>query len=402
MKGNAKRFICLILAAIIVVTTVGYAPPSFVLTAMSNSRMEEALKALASSSEAEEIVEEVATPSEAESPGDKATLSEAEKPGDKASPSEAVRKFIQVEPEEIPEYYSQVKKAGKRLWKFEDRNGMIQYRDYGYVDGEAELPIWYESDQGGSVGDIFSSVNLDEEYYSLAPYIFKSVVPDREAWINLSWRLFFDSFSIEDYDKKNITGFKNWDSSYYDIWKLTGAEDDLGYHFYGVLINEAQEAREPNWYYADETGAVFNVSNMLMASLLETQYIYQYRDAPGGFRQSIPTFKSSVSTSTFELRASSDADWDRLKTEDVLRRVDFNSEFVGWSTYRCYNNSFTTVDGGNNYVQVNGDPVNTNEYFTGGDFYPSSYVLDLTKEYDRTFYGIWCPQNADMYIFLQR
>ena len=96
--------------------------------------------------------------------------------------------------------------------------------------------------------------------------------------------------------------------------------------------------REPNWYYADKTGAVFNVSNILISSLLETQYIYQYRDAPGGFRQSIPTFKSSVNTSTFELRASSDADWDRLKTEDVLRRVDFNSEFVGWSTYRCYNN----------------------------------------------------------------
>ncbi len=399
MKGNAKRVICLFLAAIIVVTTVGYAPPSFALTAMSNSRMEEALKALASPSEADEIVAEVATPSEAESPGDKATPSEAEKLEDKATPSEAVRKFIQLEPEEIPEYYSQVKNAGKRFWKFEDRNGMIQYRDYGYVDGEAEFPLWYEADQVGSVGDMSSSINLDEEYYSLAPYIYKSVVPGKKAWTDLSWRLFFDSFSIEEYVKKNITGFKNWDSSSYDIWILTGAQDDLGYHFYGVLVNETQEEREPGWYYADETGTVFNVSNMLMASLLETQNIYQYQDIPGGYRQNITTFKSSVSTSTFELKPSGDSYGSRVKTDEVLSRVNFSSNFVGWSTIRCYNNSFTILDGGNNYVQVNGDPADTIEYLSGGDLYPPYYMLDLTKDYTRNFYGIWCPQNADMYIF---
>lgn len=35
MKGNSKRVICLFLAAIVVITAVGYAPPSFALTAMS-------------------------------------------------------------------------------------------------------------------------------------------------------------------------------------------------------------------------------------------------------------------------------------------------------------------------------------------------------------------------------
>jgi len=254
MKGNAKRVICLFLATIIVVTMVGYVPPSFALTAMS-----------ASDGEAEEIIGEVATPSEAGSPG--ATPSEAESPGDKATPSEAVRRFIHVEPEEIPEYYFQVKKDGKRFWKFEDRNGMIQYRDYGYVNGEAEFPLWYEADQTGGVKDMSSSINLDEEYYSLTPYIFKSVVPDKRAWVDLSWRLYFDSFSIEEYVKKNITGFKNWDASSYDIWKLTGAEDELGYHFYGALINEAKEEREPNWYYADEKGNIVNLSNTLRTTL---------------------------------------------------------------------------------------------------------------------------------------
>ncbi|MBE5985176.1 MAG: hypothetical protein E7248_17990 [Paenibacillaceae bacterium] len=40
MKRNVKRVICLFLATIIVVTTVEYAPPSFALTAISNSKTE--------------------------------------------------------------------------------------------------------------------------------------------------------------------------------------------------------------------------------------------------------------------------------------------------------------------------------------------------------------------------
>jgi len=31
-----------------------------------------------------------------------------------------------VKPEDIPEYYFQLKKAGKWFWKYEDRNGLIQ------------------------------------------------------------------------------------------------------------------------------------------------------------------------------------------------------------------------------------------------------------------------------------
>jgi len=96
MKGYVKRILSFCLAAVIAVTTVGYAPSSFELNAMvTKSRMEEAMRALASPSEAEEMVTEVATPSEAENPGEKAT------------PSEAVKNFVQVEPDEIPEYYSQ-------------------------------------------------------------------------------------------------------------------------------------------------------------------------------------------------------------------------------------------------------------------------------------------------------
>ncbi len=94
MKGNGKRVICLCLAVVIAVTTVGYAPPCFALTEMTTkSRMEEAMKALASPSEAEaeRIVSEPATPSEAEIPTvDPETIEmPVTDPIDIATPSEA-------------------------------------------------------------------------------------------------------------------------------------------------------------------------------------------------------------------------------------------------------------------------------------------------------------------------
>ncbi|MBE5992659.1 MAG: hypothetical protein E7247_09740, partial [Paenibacillaceae bacterium] len=329
MKGNVKRVICLFLAAIIVVTTVGYAPPSFALTAMSNSRMEEALKALASPSEAEEIVEEVATPSEAESPGDKATPSEAEKPGDKATPSEATRKFIQVEPEEIPEYYSQVRKAGKRFWKFEDRNGMIQYRDYGYVEGEAEFPLWYEADQAGSVEDMSSSVNLDKEYYSLAPYIFKSVTPGKTAWSDLSWKLLYNSDGIEAYTKEKISKFENWDSSDYYIWYLVNKGDeeeedkDLGYHFYGTIVNEEESERQPDWYYSDENGNISKMNYQLMSSLLSVSNSFKF----GMYYLTSSSLGSAV-TQTVSRSEYSDNDYYKIPNPPAWA----GHKFLGWAS----------------------------------------------------------------------
>ena len=329
MKGNVKRVICLFLAAIIVVTTVGYAPPSFALTAMSNSRMEEALKALASPSEAEEIVEEVATPSEAESPGDKATPSEAEKPGDKASPSEVVRKFIQVEPEEIPEYYSQLKKAGKRFWKFEDRNGFIQYRDYGYVEGEAEFPLWYEADQAGSVEDMSSSVNLDKEYYDLAPYLYKSATPTKTSWSDLSWKLLNDSESIFLFDRKEGGSFKNWDHSTYAIWSVNEKEGDefqntdLGYFFYGQILNESDSVEQ--WYYADLNGNIspmMQVKTMMLMAEAPTTCKLTF-DANGGTIYNKQTYEKDVPLNT----AVSYTEMDTIKQN--MKRVGYS--FDGWN-----------------------------------------------------------------------
>jgi len=277
MKGNGKRILSVFLTAMIAITTVGYAPP-FTSSASWKTNMEKALELLASPSDASKQGS-TATPSQAESPGRDATPSEAETT---ATPSEALKKFVRVEPEEIPEYYSQASASGKRFWKFEDRNGMVQYRDYGYLQGDAEFPLWYVTDLTGTVDDTSVSVNLDEEYYSVAPYIYSSVAPDQTAWADLSWRLFSNNDEINDYTKKNISGFENWDSSGYDIWHLLSKgeeedEEDQGYHFYGIIINkeEGEREQEPGWYYSDENGNINNQAKLLASSLtVEPSVIY--------------------------------------------------------------------------------------------------------------------------------
>ncbi|NNJ33110.1 InlB B-repeat-containing protein [Lacrimispora defluvii] len=384
MKGNAKRVICLFLATIIVVTTVGYAPPSLALTTMSNSKMEEA----------EEIVAKVTTPSEAESTGDKATPSEAEKPGKKATPSEAVRKFIQVEPEEIPEYYSQVKKAGKRFWKFEDRNGMIQYRDYGYVDGEAEFPLWYEADLTGSVEDMSSSINLEEEYYNLAPYIFKSVVPDKQAWVDLSWRLFYNSFNIEEYVKENIVGFNNWDASSYDIWHLTGTEDNTGYHFYGIILNESKDVRKPNWFYADEVGNVvihFLKPNFLAQTVGPNLIKYYYAD-----KETYPDSYYNMSASYIDnISSLGDEDYYVFRTPTLSGHT-----FLGWSDLMCYNYGEYRLD-----IRMNPQNYDYDSHIQGGGF--SSLILPgtkLKKKYLKNrneLTAVWIPNGYESLVLMR-
>ena len=379
MKGNGKRILSLCLAAVIAVTTVGYAPP-FTASALWKTNMEKALELLASPSEAfKQGV--MATQSEAERPEREATPSEAEIPDGKATPSEAVKKFMKVEPEEIPEYYDQESASGKKFWKFEDRNGMIQYRDYGYVDGEAEFPLWYEADQVGSVGDMFSSVNLDEEYYSLAPYIFESVVPDKEAWTDLSWRLFFDSFSIEDYDKKKITVFKNWDTSAYDIWQLTGSEDEFEYHFYGTILNES-EAREPNWYDSDKEGNVVYIRNLLRTSLATSEILHKL------YYSSMRIINDNVSVAD---NTSNPGTYDTEDTPVTLWTPSWSGyTFLGWADYYNY-------PGGSPFSNntVVSSPQNHKWLLYGGGFFKAGTTIrrgDVKNS--ANLYGMWKPNGT--------
>ncbi|WP_034600343.1 InlB B-repeat-containing protein, partial [Lacrimispora aerotolerans] len=326
MKGNGKRILSLCLAAVVTVTTVGYAPP-FTSSASWKSNMEKALELLASPTEAFKQVS-TATPSEAESPSIEATSSEAQIPDGKATPSEAVKKFVRVEPEEIPEYYSQSSASGKRLWKFEDRYGMMQYRDYGYVQGEAEFPLWYVTDLTGKVDDTSDSANLDEEYYNLAPYVYKSVAPDQIAWANLSWRLLSDIDEINSYTRKKVSGFKNWNTSGYDIWHLVNKgdeEEDLGYHFFGIIINEEEGEREkePGWYYSDENGNINNQAKLLLTAQFELSSPILTLDGNGG------SFSDKTSM-TLEVKAGDSLD--QLLTDAKSQIIRKYYTFDGWYT----------------------------------------------------------------------
>ncbi|MEY8354710.1 InlB B-repeat-containing protein [Lachnospiraceae bacterium 54-53] len=229
MRKRVKRILSLCLAAVIVATSAGYSPP--VVGA-----------AMVTLSASTQITEHMATPSEA-------TPSE-----EKSTPSEAESKFVRVDPEEIPEYYSRESKSGTKFWKFEDRNGNLQYRDYGFIQGEAEFPLWYETDQTGTVEDLGASVNLDEEYYDLAPYLYISVEPGDENWKELELLV---SIDLNNSPKEVLGGFENWDRTQYGIWSLkTGTEpvEDLGFFFYGSIPNADESGN--CWRYSDRDGNI--------------------------------------------------------------------------------------------------------------------------------------------------
>ncbi len=194
---KAKRIISLFLSAIIVASSIGYAPPA----------------AGAVDSPSAFITREYpATPSEAVRPDEKATPSDAAPPKDKSTPSEAEKTFVREDPEEVPEYYTKATCSGKTFWKFRDRYENVQYRIYGYVQGEAEIPSWYETDNQGNIAEGFQPINVDDEYYDLAPYIWSAVDPSEENWENLNTQQ-----SVEIYSKEKLY-FNNWDGSQYIIW----------------------------------------------------------------------------------------------------------------------------------------------------------------------------------------
>ena len=397
MKKKTKQIISKVLVAVIVATSIGYSPPPVLAARAKTETMQEAMK-------------ELASPSEATTPDIVATPSEAENSGGKATPSEAVKKFIRIEPEEIPEYYSQESASWKKFWKFKDRNGIVQYRDYGYIQGDTEFPLWYEADSQGTISE--DSINEDDEFYELAPYLYKSAAPAKASWSDLSWKLFNDSESIFLFDREKSGSFKNWDHSTYDIWSVNGLleseedmeeeiqDTDLGYFFYGQISNERDPVND--WYYADSKGEIWSMSNMLMVSLLASQYYYDWwMDVPGelrlinGTRKDFNTDKIVIGTRT---------DWGGRTDVAIENGIDFNNKFIGWFNNRSQDNSITipqynasgAVIG---YNQMQGDPAKISKYFTSGTLYSPNYQIDTATYYPKTYYGVWCPENADMYIF---
>ncbi|WP_207654506.1 InlB B-repeat-containing protein, partial [Lacrimispora amygdalina] len=398
MKTYGKRVLSFCLAVIIAVTTVGYAPPSLASAAIKSS-MEDAVSALASPSQAAENVANKATPSEAESPGDKATPSEAESSGDKATPSEAVRKFVQMEPEEIPEYYSEVKKSGKRFWKFEDRNGMVQYRDFGYVNGEAEFPLWYEADQMGSVEDMSSSITLDEEYYDLAPYLYESTWPEKSDWEKLSNKLFGDNETISKCTR-DMSSYQNWDKSDYTVWKLAPIDPDdenlieIGtrYYFYGVIKNAEREA-QASWFDADQNGDVFFYRYPLttMLAVAPSNYITVSYSAPGTLwsADSKTTINSNTYLAPSPANRSPYRDYDGV-VQDKLGYSDY--KLIGWVTGSVNIPTLSVKDTkGEKSVTVYGNPADVGRYVGETTLYKPGFDINVYSGFKIT--GVWCATS---------
>lgn len=315
-----------------------------------------------------------------------------------SSMSDAV--FERVEPETIPEYYRSANYHGKKFWKFIDRNGKIQYRDYGFKQGEVEFPLWYETDGKGSIKDL---INEDTEYYDLAPFLYESQNPSKDNWKELSLMLTNDEERIF-YCSRESKRFENWDSGTYEIWHIEtentegayASEED--YFFYGKIKN--QKNAEIGWYHTDQNGNILNEETVSLSPLLragKTCKVTWWGDIPGQFRSTNGSIKN-VSGNSYTLDSLGDYSNNHYDDESVKEQINFTSNFVGWSNYRSSSKSINVYPPtGLAYIQ--GDPAKTSTYFSGGYFYPPRYSMDITDMYSLNIYGIWCPKNADMYVF---
>ncbi len=395
MKKRLKRITSLLLAAMIAATSAAYAPPASGSEGFMPSVALEAPENMATPSEAVK-----ATPSEA----DNAIPSDAVPNEEISTPSQAEKSFVQVEPEEeeIPEYYSRVSKAGKKFWKFEDRNGSVQYRGYGYIQGEAEFPLWYcltaEGDLDIEDTSLYpSGVDLNDEYRTLAPYLFKSVEPTDESWKGLE-SLISTEGSLDTQNKEELRGFKNWDQTEYSIYHLTAKEpaeepeepveeiEDLGYFFYGSIPNA--ENLGTCWWYADENGKVTSVVRinrfMALAAALPSTYDLTFSSMSVYFDGTIDRVR--VNDYTDKPKASD--------TDDTLFTLWTPSwsgyTFLGWDTVDIYHGDWTSW--GNTVLK---EPQNHPYYMYGGTFYrPDSKITRRTGDILGQLFGAWKPNGT--------
>ncbi|WP_164473199.1 InlB B-repeat-containing protein [Clostridium sp. E02] len=313
MKKRLGRIVSLCLTVALMTTNIGYLPPvnAQPFTGISRKIIEDT-DSRATPSTATRLEATKTTPSEAT----KATPSEA-------TPSNADKNFtlvkIDPEDEDIPEYYSQVTKAGKKFWKFEDRYGAVQYRDYGFIKGEAEFPVWYETDQTGTVTILSDFINPDDEYYDLAPYIYESVKPETSDWEDLSNKIFGDTDTITKF-KKDFHTFMNWDESNYSIWSVI-QKTDLGYFYYGQIQNERDSFN--GWYYADLSGNIRPILQMKTMMLAAENTVKLTLDANGGTIYKQNVYEKDVEPGEY---LNKYLNFDEL--EQNLKRTGY--DFWGW------------------------------------------------------------------------
>ncbi|MCI8454981.1 MAG: InlB B-repeat-containing protein, partial [Lachnospiraceae bacterium] len=189
------------------------------------------------------------------------------------------------EPKKLPRYYQTADEDG--IYFFEDRYGKMQYRIFGSIMGNGQKPEsasdayveagvptgWYDRDTK-------KAVDLEEEYYMLAPYVWEAV-PEEEVTGEHFKELFRKqpnletTYETENYFYMGLYG-ENWDASRYGVWDFTDwdtaeTEDDIQYWFYGHAVNTGQETADA-WFAVSDGAAVYSSDVYTQAYAVGTDY----------------------------------------------------------------------------------------------------------------------------------
>ncbi len=176
--------------------------------------------------------------------------------------------FVKETPAEIPQYYQATDEDG--VYSFRDRYGETQYRTFGFFMESSQEPET-ASDAHVEAADTLGwydeitkeAIDPDEEYLTLAPYIWEAV-PEDAVTEECFEALFQKRPKLRAmYEEGNhffmdLHG-ENWDGSRYGVWDFTDweqveTEEDIQYWFYGHAVNTDGEAMDA--WLAVSNGAV--------------------------------------------------------------------------------------------------------------------------------------------------
>lgn len=180
-----------------------------------------------------------------------------------ATPPESEWKFLWENPDSVPGYYRKSGTIGG-LYTFQGRDGNDYWRAYGRME-EDGLSGWYSSDFNGTVEEGENIIFPEDEYMTLAPYIYRHASPGEKEF------QFLKEQEGEILSRKREEGKgKNPDGSRYDTWKMVfsdGEDEFVGYWFYGYVENEeGKDGIEARWFPCDADGNITRIQ--MMASVM--------------------------------------------------------------------------------------------------------------------------------------
>lgn len=90
--------------------------------------------------------------------------------------------------------------SDRSFWKFEDQYGNRQFRDFSFIQGEMEFPLWYKVYHHGAVVKA-EFIYLDDECYDLTHSVYESFPPTESRWAGLSYKVWDDIRAMKGYRK---------------------------------------------------------------------------------------------------------------------------------------------------------------------------------------------------------